>query len=156
MKWVSPLALIAVAALINACIPIPPHHSPLSRGNVPEEIPGWLEPGSTTLTDTFFGLGEPDDHSPDGRTLGWVNINRLGGGLLFFAAGGGAAAAGAMGERYRRLVVVFDGNYVVTDRSLESAACISGMWGVNNTSEEFGGHCLPPLSDGGSRPGKGQ
>ena len=155
MRWVSSLALMSVV-LLDACIPIPPHHSPISRGNAPEEIPGWLEPGRTTLADVFFHLGEPDDHSPDERTLGWVNINRLGGGVLVFAAGGGAAVAGAMGERYRRLVVVFDGNGVVTDRSLQSAACISGMWGVDHAGAEFGGHCLPPLSNAGLHPTTGQ
>jgi hypothetical protein len=81
-----------------------------------------------------------------------VNINRLGGGVLVFAAGNAAAATGAMGERYRRLVVVFDGNGIVMNRWLESAACISGMWGAGNAFEEFGGHCLPPLSDSGLRP----
>jgi len=151
MRWASPLALLSVV-LLAACIPIPPHHSPLSRGNVPEEMPVWLEPGRTTLADTFFRLGEPDDRAPNGRTLGWVNINPLGGGVLVFAAGGGGAAAGAMGERYRRLVVAFDDNDVVTDRSLESAACISGMWAAGHAGEVFGGHCLPPLSDAGLRP----
>jgi hypothetical protein len=151
MRRVSSLALTSVV-LLGACIPIPPHHSPFSRRNVPEEIPGWLEPGSTTLTDTFFHLGEPDDRSPNGRTLGWVNIDRLGGGVLVFAAGGSAAATGAMGEQYRRLVVVFGGKDVVTDRSLESAACVSGMYTVGHAGEVFGGHCLPPLSDAGLRP----
>jgi hypothetical protein len=86
MKWSRLAALLSVAPLV-ACIPIPPHHSPISRGNVPEEIPGWLEPGRTTLADTFFRLGEPDDYAADRRTLGWVNINRLVGGVLIFAAG---------------------------------------------------------------------
>jgi hypothetical protein len=104
------------------------------------------------MADALFHLGEPDDHSPDGRTLGWVNINRLGGGFLFLAAGGGAAAA--VGERFRRLVVQFDGNGVVTDRSLQGDTCISGFWGIDHASEEFG-HCLPPLPDTGSRPNAG-
>jgi hypothetical protein len=63
MRRATPLALLYVA-LLAACIPIPPHHSPFSRSNVPEEIPVWLEPGRTTLADTFFHLGEPDDRSP--------------------------------------------------------------------------------------------
>lgn len=107
------------------------------------------------MADALFHLGEPDDHSPDGRTLGWLNINRLGGGLLFFAAGGGAAAAAAAGERFRRLVVQLDGNGVVTDRSLQSDTCFSGFRGIDHASEEFGGHCLPPLPDTGSRPNAG-
>ncbi len=151
MRWVWPPALLSVV-LLGGCIPIPPHHAPFSRGNVPEEIPGWLESGRSTLADALFQLGEPDDYSPDGRTLGWVNINRLGGGVLLFAAGGSAAAVGALGERSRRLVVQFDGNGVVTDRWLETDACVSGFWGVGNRAEEFGGHCPPPLADTGSRP----
>ena len=122
MRLVWPPALLSVV-LLGGCIPIPPHHAPFSRGNVPEEIPGWLEPGHSTLADALFQLGEPDDYSPDRRTLGWVNINRLGGGVLLFAAGGSAAAVGALGERSRRLVVQFDGNGVVTDRWLERDAC---------------------------------
>src|SRR5262249_17718938 len=150
MKWSWLAALLSVAPLV-ACIPIPPHHSPVSRGNVPEKIPGWLEPGSTTLVDTFFRLGEPDDYAVDRRTLGWVNINRLGGGVLIFAAGGSAAAAAAFGESFRRLVVKLDDNGVVSNRRLENDACISGFWGIGNASEEFGGRCPPPLGETGSR-----
>ena len=97
-------------------------------------------------------LDEPDDYSPDGRTLGWVNINRLGGGVLLFAAGRSAAAVGALGGRSRCLVVQFDGKGVVTDRWMESDACVSGFWGVGNRAEEFGGHYPPPLADTSSRP----
>src|SRR5215469_10705752 len=111
-----------------------------SLANQSRECPGgntgWLEPGRTTLADTFFRLGEPDDYAADRRTLGWVNINRLGGGVLIFAAGGSAAAAAALGESFRRLVVQFDDNGVVTNRWMESDACISGFWGIGNASEE--------------------
>jgi hypothetical protein len=132
--------------LLTACVPIPPHHSPFSRGNVPQEIPSWLEPGRTTLADVFFRLGEPDDVALDERTLGWVNIDRLGGGILIIAAeAGGMAGGGILAERYRRLVVEFDSNEIVIDRRMETATCTSGMWGVGNASSEFGGDCLPPL-----------
>ena len=126
MRW-SWLAAMLTGAPLIACNPIPPHHSPISRWNVPEEIPGWLEPGSTTLAETFFRLGEPDDYAADRRTLGWVNVNRLGGGVLIFAAAGSAAAAAALGESFRRLVVQFDDNGVVMERRLENDACISGF-----------------------------
>jgi hypothetical protein len=112
---------------------------------VPDEIPAWLQPGQTTLADVFFRLGEPDDVSLDERTLGWVNVNRLGGGvLLFFNAG-----AGAMVEHFRRLVVQFDENEVVTERWMESATCTSGIVGVASASQEWGGGCLPPFPGAG-------
>jgi hypothetical protein len=38
---------------------------------------------------------------------------------------------------------------------LQNDTCISGFWGIDHASEEFGGHCLPPLPDMGSRPNAG-
>jgi hypothetical protein len=124
MRWVLPVALVSVV-LVGACVPIPmpPLHTPAARRNVPEEIPGWLEPGRTTMADAFFHLGEPDEHTADGRTLGWMSIDRLGGVLLLPLALGVS--------RLQRLVVPFDGNGVVTDRSVKSVTvtCLSGSDG---------------------------
>ena len=113
MRWVLPLALVSVV-LVGACVPIPmpPLHSAATLRNVPEEIPGWLEPGRTTMADAFFHLGEPDEHTADGRTLGWMSIDRLGGVLLLPVA--------LHVSRLQRLVAQFDGNGVVTDRSVKS------------------------------------
>jgi hypothetical protein len=71
--------------------------------------------------------------------------------LAFSPGGWWCGRRRSLGERFRRVVVQFDGNGVATDRSLQSDTCISGFWGIDHASEEFGGHCLPPLPDTGSR-----
>jgi len=143
MRRASTLALVSVV-LLAACIPIPSGHSPGSRTNVPEEIPGWLEPGRTTMADVFFHLGAPDDPlSPDGRTLGWVNIDSAGGGALF---GPGAGIAITV-DRLRLLAVRFDDSGVVAERSLQSYNCIAGQLpSVNRELHE----CPSPVSGPGS------
>ena len=68
------------------------------------------------MADVFFHLGAPDDPlSPDGRTLGWVNIDSAGGGALF---GPGAGIAITV-DRLRLLAVRFDDSGVVAERSLQ-------------------------------------
>ena len=143
MRWVPPLALVSVA-LLAACIPLPPGHSPSSRANVPQEIPDWLELRRTTLADVFFHLGAPDDLlAPDGRTLGWVNIDSEGGGALVGLGGGIAITA----DRLRLLVVRFDGNWVVTDRWLKSYTCIAGQ--LPSVNQELR-QCVWPIPAAGS------
>ena len=71
-RWLYPYPAAPMHHLVGVCF--------LAR-------PGWLELGRSTLADALFQLGEPDDYSPDGRTLGWVNINRLGGGVLVVRGG---------------------------------------------------------------------
>lgn len=137
----------ACLMLLGGCVPIPPRHAPTARANVPRGLPDWLQPGRTTLADVLLHLGEPDSTTDDERTLVWVSVDRLGGGLLLIRAGSATGGLAAVAERYRRLVVRFGGDRIVTERWLQSAVCTSGMWGAGTASSEFGGDCLPPLPD---------
>jgi hypothetical protein len=145
-------ACLACLVLSGCIVPIPPHHDTSGRRNVPAVIPDWLEPGRTTLAEALFRLGEPDDVAIDERTLGWVSVDDLGGVALFYAAGPGGAGMVVIRDRFRRLVVQFTDDGIVTNRWPQSANCSSGLWGVGNAGEKFGHDCLPPLPDTGVAP----
>jgi hypothetical protein len=104
------------------------------------------------LAEALLRLGEPDDVAIDERTLGWVSVDDLGGVALFYAAGPGGAGMVVIRDRFRRLVVQFTDDGIVTNRWLQSADCTSGLWGVGKAGEEFGHDCLPPLPDTGVAP----
>lgn len=146
MRSLPTLALLSLL-LLSGCLPIPPHHSPFSRGNVPDGVPTWLQLGKSTMADVLFRLGEPDDHSPDDHTLGWLNINRLGGGMLLL---GDAAGAGMMVEHFRRLDMRFDKDGLLVKAWMERANCTRGAAVVSGETapvSEWGGDCLPALRD---------
>ena len=135
------ITILACLIPLTACIPIPPHHVSSTRANLPTDLPAWLEPGRTTLADLLFRLGEPDQSTLGGQTLGWVSQDVLGGGILVLVGPVGGTAIAAEAVRQRRLVVQFDTDGVVTARSLES--CTSHSVQTEHRSDDE--DCLPPL-----------
>lgn len=144
-------ALLLVAFLCSACIPIPlgPAHLEHTRTNVPDDIPDWLVAGRTTMADVFLRLGEPDESVSDQRAVAWVTIDRLSGTevIVLVAPMAGILFIDMHKQRFRRLAVSFNQDWVVANRWMQSQDCeLLANRSNTDSRDQFGGDCLAPLS----------
>ena len=106
---------IVVSAMCTGCpVPVPMTWCGAhSRTNVNEETALTIIPGQTTKQEVFLALGEPDEVSPDGKTLAyrWAKVKLL---LLF---GRGALP---VGKKYK-LLITFDEHGVITQREVQDS-----------------------------------
>lgn len=112
------LLVIALAAL-QGCVPLLPRPESGSRTNLPETVPAFIHIGESTRADVMLGLGEPDACAANDSWVMYASGYSKGGMLLMAATGGGAL------ERmsYRRLIVRFDANGIVSQALTEYANC---------------------------------
>jgi hypothetical protein len=130
------LLAVACAMFLSACpVPLPPTYDSGSRQNVGDVIPEFIVNGETTRDDVLLRLGEPDGRGPGDRWFAYGSKYSKGGVLFVMAAGGGAAAAGVQSIRFRRLVVSFDEDGVVTDSAFVERVCPRYTLGVGGMSD---------------------
>jgi hypothetical protein len=120
--------IAATACLITGCpVPIPSGYSGSSRENIGVEVTTSLTKGVTTREDVLLRLGEPDGAAHDGSWLAYGSVYGRGGlGFVVFA-GGGAAGGGGEKVEYRRLIVTFDQQGLMTGADFVSRECWQGL-----------------------------
>jgi hypothetical protein len=113
-------------AIISGCISIPlPVTSgslPDSRTNIPSTVPSSFAIGHTTRRDVLFELGEPDGVGP---ADGWYTYGSATsrGGVAVLTVSYGFSYDTRESVEYRRLLVQFDDNGVVSNVKLETKRC---------------------------------
>ena len=114
------LGLCIVLSIIGmGCLPVPvpfTWYGKQSRTNVSEEIALTIIPGQTTKQEVFLALGEPDEVSPDGRTLvyRWAKVK------LLLIPVFGPGPIGTTGKKYE-LVITFDERGVVEKQEVKES-----------------------------------
>jgi outer membrane protein assembly factor BamE (lipoprotein component of BamABCDE complex) len=130
------LMAVACAVLLTACpVPLPPTYDSGSRQNVGDLIPDFIVKGETTRDDVLLRLGEPDGRGPGDRWFAYGSQYSKGGVLFVMAAGGGAGAAGVESIRFRRIIVRFDENGIVTDSAFVERVCPRYTFGAGGQSD---------------------
>jgi hypothetical protein len=128
-------------------VPIVSHYEPGSRQNVGERLPDFIVEGATRRAEVLMRMGEPDGRGPGDRWFAYGSRYNEGG-VLFVAGGaGGVAGAGAESIRYRRIVIRFDDQGVVTAAGLVERACVNTMVALGSTIGSSP-PCLDVAADG--------
>jgi len=91
------ITLVCAGLLCGCVFPSPGFHAAGSRQNVNAKATSELQPGTTTMEEVLFLLGEPDSASPDGRQFEYVRRK------VFAWVEGGSGF-----WREYRLLIVFD------------------------------------------------
>lgn len=124
------MLLLLLANPLCGCVymyPILPGPKKYSRTNVPEQLPAWIVAGQTTRRDVLHRLGEPDERRDDDAWFGYDSaIGHWGaGGGVKFVPGASGDYGGLEAVEYRRLVVQFTENGLVSAANLEEKTCAS-------------------------------
>jgi len=133
-------AVLLLAFVLSACpVPLPSGYIGASRENLDIGVRNQLKKGVTTRADVLLLLGEPDGIGPDDAWFAYGSVYGRGGVLFVLFAGGGAAGAGGEKMEYRRLVISFDPQGLMTDADFVDRECWEGIVGVGS-----GGGRSPP------------
>jgi hypothetical protein len=104
-----------------------------SRTNVPEAVALWIVAGQTTRRDVLLGLGDPDGKAPDEHWFTYGSAISHGG-IEGAAVGfGNAGSLGRESVEYRRLIVRFDDNGVVSSVDWQNKRCTEYPQGSDST-----------------------
>jgi outer membrane protein assembly factor BamE (lipoprotein component of BamABCDE complex) len=121
-------AMIAVTLALAACIalPIPSEgYSLLSRGNLPSQLPQFLEVGVTTREEVLLQLGSPDSLANDHSWFGYRSISHEGGAtvgnMLFIPF-----RTDVVYTTQREVVIYFNANSTVERFDFKEASCNTG------------------------------
>lgn len=120
------LASTCLAMLLAGCIPIPltARDDSGSRQNVADQVPTSIVAGDTTRADVLLALGEPDGTTEHGTQFTYTRVSRNSGMLFVFVGmGGGGAAVGVESKTYRRLMILFDEQGIVTSARIDRVSC---------------------------------
>jgi hypothetical protein len=123
------IILLVLAVAMSGCFPIiyPARYEKPSRQNLADEVPAFIEAGRTTMADVVLALGDPDTVAADESWVAYVSAYREGGGgaAMVLAGGGQVGLLGGARKQmlYRRLLVRFDAEGVVTDAALDLVHC---------------------------------
>lgn len=129
----SVLAIVMAALLLTACpVPIPPH-SLGTRENVSETVPAFIREGKTTREDVFMKLGEPDGVAVDDSWVVYGYGKAQGGVAFVVAAGSGAGGVLVESSHFRRLIIRFDAEGVVSYATMETRTCPHYAGGANSS-----------------------
>ena len=127
------LLLCATALLVGCPVPLPSGYSALSRENIGEDLTVELTAGVTTREEVLLLLGEPDGAGPGDAWLSYGSIYGEGGVIFILCAGGSCAGTGAEKVEYRRLVVTFDEQGLMTNAEFVDRECWEGMVGLGSS-----------------------
>ena len=123
------LGILLVAFAMSGCVPIiySERYEKPSRQNLTDTVPAFIEAGRTTMADVVLALGDPDTVAADESWIAYASAYREGGGgaALVLAGGGQVGLLGGARKQmlYRRLLVRFDAEGVVTDATLDVVKC---------------------------------
>lgn len=146
------LGVLLLVLGMTGCVPIiySERYEKPSRQNLSDVVPAFIEAGRTTMADVVIVLGDPDTVAADESWLAYASAYREGGGgaALVIAGGGQAGLLGGARKQmlYRRLLVRFDADGVVTAATLDVVKC--------GNNEYFLGQAvgsMPPCFDVDSR-----
>ena len=119
------LGLCMVLSVMDiGCLPVPvpfAWYAKHSRTNVDEATARIIIPAETTKEDVFLALGEPDEVSPDRRSLiyRWVKLK-----FLLIPMTSAAAPIPEVWKQYQ-LLIAFDEHEVVTRREIQESYTLS-------------------------------
>ena len=126
--------LCALLCLCGCVFPVPP--SEYGRENIADAVPGFIVPGKTTREEVLLALGEPDGESQAQRRFLYYRVSGHGGVGFVFAAGSGGMLASTERETYRRLILEFDADGVVSDARFTRDTCTAALVAVGNAAGE--------------------
>jgi len=121
--------LLLLALGMSGCVPIiySERYEKPSRQNLTDTVPDFIEAGRTTMADIVLALGDPDTVAADESWIAYASAYREGGGgaALVLAGGGQVGLLGGARKQmlYRRLLVRFDAEGIVTDATLDVVKC---------------------------------
>jgi len=146
------IAVLLLALGMTGCIPIiySERYEKPSRQNLTDTVPAFIEAGRTTMADIVLALGDPDTVAADESWVAYASAYREGGGgaALLVAGGGQAGLLGGARKQmlYRRLLVRFDAEGVVTAATLDLVHCGNDVVFIGDAYDT-----LPPCFDVDSR-----
>ena len=123
------IVLLLLFLASAGCVPIiyPARYEAPSRQNLADAVPAFIEAGRTTMADVVMTLGDPDTVAADESWVAYASAYREGGGgaVLVLAGGGQVGLLGAALKQmlYRRLLVRFDAEGIVTAATLDVVKC---------------------------------
>jgi outer membrane protein assembly factor BamE (lipoprotein component of BamABCDE complex) len=126
---------LACSLALSGCIPVPILSGPRkdSRTNLPEAAPPWIVTGRTTRRDVLLGLGDPDGKASDDRWFTYGSAISHGGVAGVTAGPGGGGFIGRESVEYRRLIVRFDDNGVVSSVDWQKKRCAEYPQGTDSS-----------------------
>jgi hypothetical protein len=113
------MAAAGTAVAVIACVPvwsIPSGYAGSSRQNIGEGLPDFVVEGKTTREEVLLRLGEPDVRGPADSWFGY--------GSLLNAGGVDFGLVSAQTLRYRRIILGFDEQGVVTRATYVERGCV--------------------------------
>jgi hypothetical protein len=130
--------LLALAACLAGCIPyvypVLPGARSDSRTNIGNAVPTFIVIGKSTREDVLLSLGEPDGVGASEEWVSYGAARRRGGVGFGFVADNGGIDARLKVVEFRRLLVRFDTNNVVSEATMRIANCSESTFNMDHDS----------------------